>query len=136
MSDTKKCKHCQTDIPKKAKVCPNCRKKQNNPIITIAGILLLAFAFVGIAGGAEVTEPDETTNPPYITMEEYESIKPGMSYEEVVEIIGSEGTASSEVSIADTNSKLYIWYGNNGISNANVTFVNDEVIAKAQVGLD
>ena len=26
-NETKKCKHCQTEIPKKAKVCPNCHKK-------------------------------------------------------------------------------------------------------------
>ena len=28
MEETKKCKHCQSDIPKKAKVCPVCKKKQ------------------------------------------------------------------------------------------------------------
>lgn len=28
MSETKKCKYCQTEIDKKAKICPNCRKKQ------------------------------------------------------------------------------------------------------------
>ena len=26
-NETKICKHCQTEIPKKAKVCPQCRKK-------------------------------------------------------------------------------------------------------------
>ena len=26
--ETKKCKYCQSDIPKKAKVCPVCKKKQ------------------------------------------------------------------------------------------------------------
>ena len=26
--ETKVCKHCQSEIPAKAKVCPNCRKKQ------------------------------------------------------------------------------------------------------------
>lgn len=27
-SETKLCKYCQTEIPAKAKICPNCRKKQ------------------------------------------------------------------------------------------------------------
>lgn len=26
--ETKVCKYCKSEIPKKAKVCPNCRKKQ------------------------------------------------------------------------------------------------------------
>ena len=27
-SETKLCKYCQTEIPAKAKICPNCKKKQ------------------------------------------------------------------------------------------------------------
>lgn len=31
-NEVKKCKHCQSDIPKKAKICPNCRKKQGGKL--------------------------------------------------------------------------------------------------------
>ena len=32
MSDTKKCKHCKSDIDKKAKICPVCKKKQGGAL--------------------------------------------------------------------------------------------------------
>ena len=55
--ETKVCKHCQTEIPKKAKVCPNCRKKQNGIGIWIVvfGLLLL---IIGVASGGTNNEPD------------------------------------------------------------------------------
>lgn len=45
-NQTKKCKHCQSDIPKKAKVCPNCRKKQGGIMkwIIIAVVAVLLFS--------------------------------------------------------------------------------------------
>lgn len=48
-NETKLCKYCKTEIPKKAKVCPNCRKKQGGKlkwiVILIVVILLLAMLF-------------------------------------------------------------------------------------------
>lgn len=49
--DAKKCKHCQTDIPKKAKVCPICRRKQGGILKWII-IAIVVIIFLGcIAGG-------------------------------------------------------------------------------------
>ena len=43
----KKCKYCQSEIDSKAKICPNCHKKQTHSILRILiGIILI---FVGIA---------------------------------------------------------------------------------------
>lgn len=51
--ETKLCKHCQTEIPKKAKVCPNCRKKQSGKLKWIL-IVLAAIVIIGaIAGGGD-----------------------------------------------------------------------------------
>ena len=44
----KKCKHCQTEIDSKAKICPNCRKKQGMPIWLI---VILVFVGIGIISG-------------------------------------------------------------------------------------
>lgn len=50
-NETKLCKHCQTEIPKKAKVCPNCRKKQSGKLKWII-IAVVVLAIIGsMAGG-------------------------------------------------------------------------------------
>ena len=50
-NETKLCKHCKSEIPKAAKVCPNCRKKQGGfgkwIVIGIVVIILLAVVFGG-----------------------------------------------------------------------------------------
>lgn len=49
---TKKCKYCQTDIPKKARVCPNCKKKQKgNGCLTAFIILMVFFGLCGVFSG-------------------------------------------------------------------------------------
>lgn len=51
-NETKVCKHCQTEISKKAKVCPNCRKKQGGigKWIVIVGVV---FLLIGLMGGSD-----------------------------------------------------------------------------------
>ena len=50
-NETKLCKHCKTPMPKDAKVCPNCRKKQGGVgkwiIIGVIVVILLAALFGG-----------------------------------------------------------------------------------------
>lgn len=50
-NETKLCKHCKSEIPKAAKVCPNCKKKQGGfgkwIVIGIVVIVLLAAVFGG-----------------------------------------------------------------------------------------
>lgn len=45
--ETKKCKHCQSDIPKKAKVCPVCKKKQGSVLKWIL-VIVFALAIIGV----------------------------------------------------------------------------------------
>lgn len=64
VKDTKLCKHCQTEIPKKAKVCPNCRKKQGGigKILIIIGVVMFLIGIIG--GGSDDTEqPASDSNP-------------------------------------------------------------------------
>lgn len=51
----KPCKHCKTMIPKGAKVCPNCRKKQSRigKWIVIAIILIILLATLAGGGNGE-----------------------------------------------------------------------------------
>lgn len=148
MSETKKCKHCQTDIPKKAKVCPNCRRKQGG-IGKVIGIILIIFGLIGILGSGSdsseagntndnsvssvSTQKEETVSTKKLTADKYNSIDFGMTYEEVVGIIGEEGENISEVAVADIVTTIYQW--DEGLTNCNVTIQNDSVTGKAQFGI-
>ncbi len=68
-----------------------------------------------------------------INYENFLKINMGAKYDEVVAILG-EGKELSSSEIGGIKSKMYTWNGS-GISNVNVTIQNDEVTAKAQVGL-
>ena len=49
---TKLCKHCKTEIPYDAKVCPQCRKKQKGGKLKwILLIIVLLFVIVALFGG-------------------------------------------------------------------------------------
>lgn len=50
-NETKVCKHCKTEIPKGAKVCPNCRKKQGGIIKWIIFAFLLLVVIAAATGG-------------------------------------------------------------------------------------
>ena len=98
--ETKLCKHCQTEIPKKAKVCPNCRKKQGGIGKWIIIAIVVLFLFSLFSGGDSekngtnsdgtvknefsVGETVETSNLKisFISAEEYESDSEFMQPEE------------------------------------------------------
>lgn len=55
---TKKCRECQTDIPKKARRCPNCRAKQG---IGVGGALV-AIIFIGITTSVVMSSLEDASN--------------------------------------------------------------------------
>ena len=61
-NETKVCKHCQTEIPKKAKVCPNCRKKQGGILKWIVVVIVVIAVISSFAGGDDEKEADNKTN--------------------------------------------------------------------------
>lgn len=52
-NETKLCKHCKTEIPAGAKVCPNCRKKQGGAGKWIAIVILAVVIFAAVSGGGD-----------------------------------------------------------------------------------
>ena len=85
------------------------------------------------------TSADVINSEASISLEEFNKIETGMTYEEVRDIIGGEGTLSSSVDMGigdEYKTELYQWTGDGTIgANANVTFQNGKVISKAQIGL-
>ena len=63
---TKICKHCATEIPYNAKVCPKCRKKQKKgcllPIIIVLGILTVLLIVIGKMGGGSDSSSSSTSS--------------------------------------------------------------------------
>lgn len=69
-----------------------------------------------------------------ISKDKFDKVKIGMSYDEVVKIIGSEGNETSSTRIGKTELKSYKWSGE-GNSAIYGTFRNGELSSKRQFGL-
>jgi len=106
-------------------------------------VVLCLLAIVLFGCSAEVD--DALDGDPYpnddkvsISLAEFEKIQNGMTYEEVVEIIGGECTMSAET--GEKNSQFYtVSYGCNGDgttgANAQLMFQGGKLSMKAQFGL-
>ena len=70
-----------------------------------------------------------------ISMAQYNQIQPGMSYSEVVSILGREGEEMSSNEVGGYRTVMYVWENRFG-ANMNAMFQNDEMVQKAQFGLD
>lgn len=60
-NETKLCKHCKSEMPKDAKVCPNCRKKQGGigKWIVVAVVVIVLIAAVSGGGGDKDKNPQK-----------------------------------------------------------------------------
>ena len=109
-------------------------------IFSILLIVVLTFSLVACDGAVSTSEegaPEVEKNAPEISKAEFDSIETGMTYEEVVTIIGGEGELSSQVEIAGIDTKMYMWQGEGSFgANANATFQNNKLTSKAQFGLE
>lgn len=86
-------------------------------------------------------EAKEEENDPGISKEEFDKIQAGMTYEEVVEIIGGEGELNSESGTKGDQyyTAMYTWNGESGFgANANATFQGNpaKLQNKSQFGLE
>ena len=79
-------------------------------------------------------------NPPTISLEEFEQIQTGMSYQEVFDLVGSRGDLLSEADLGlgdEYYTAIYSWDGEGSLgANASVTFQGGYVTSKAQAGLE
>jgi len=67
---TKICKHCQTEISAKAKICPQCRKKQGMGLIPKIFIGIFVLAIIGAVAGGGESDTSLKTNESVAAVEE------------------------------------------------------------------
>lgn len=70
-----------------------------------------------------------------LTLNGYNQLQTGMSYGDVVRILGTEGTEISRNEFAETVTVMYQWESRFGGANMNAMFQDDQLVQKAQFGL-
>lgn len=72
VKETKLCKYCQTEIPKKAKICPNCKKKQGGKLkwIAVAIVIIMLGSCISNSEDSANDFEYDLENAQYITEDE------------------------------------------------------------------
>ena len=142
------CKECGNEVSSKG-VCQKCGRDQRSffakhKVITFILIVIILGVVIGATGGKSnqnqsiISSSTQENEVEKITIAKFENIQTVMTYQDVVDIIGEEGTTLSESNIGNDekyHTIIYSWKAKNGIANANVTFQGGKVVSKAQVGL-
>lgn len=97
---TKVCKHCQTEIPKKAKVCPQCRKKQGG-IMKWLLLVLVAIGLIGALAGGDSEEATTSDNTNVVTENQQTEIETDVPEEDVIEYTAV--TVSEMMDVLESN---------------------------------
>lgn len=84
---------------------------------------LLAVALLPGCGGT-----------PVVTLSEFQQIQPGMTYDQVAQIVGDPGSQFQSQEMMGIKSDTYMWE-NGGGPNMVCMFQNGKLINKTQVGL-
>jgi len=127
-----------------ALVCGLIAFKQGRKGLGGIGVLLAAIGLVGIIYVSQEINrvlkdpfaPNSlgASEPPVVTLADYEQILEGMTYEQVRTIIGASGEELSRSDLGGYMTVMYSWSNGNG-SNMSVMFQNGALLNKAQFGL-
>lgn len=127
-----------------ALVCGLIAFKQGQKGLGAIGVVLAVIGLVGIIYVSQeidriVKDPFAPSSlrgsdPPVVTLAEYEQIREGMTYEQVRTVIGTPGEELSRSDLAGYTTVMYSWSNPNG-SNMNAMFQNGRLVNKAQFGL-
>jgi len=89
------------------------------------------FYGLGSIGSSSNATPTPSTE---ITLAKYNRLTDGMSYSQVVAILGKNGVQIGSNNIAGFKTVMYQW-DDGYLGNMNVTLQNDKLVSKAQFGL-
>jgi Domain of Unknown Function with PDB structure (DUF3862) len=118
---------------------------KQNPVLPLLGMVLL-MTVVGCSPPTENTNkspgsantlkmPSASSNSAGVTMANYDRLKTGIKYVEVVKALGKEGTEMSSSEISGIKTIMYKWDGEGFGANMNVMIQNNKLVSKAQFGL-
>lgn len=146
------CRFCHRDVPLGVTVPPPPRTQGFSTgfkaVLATVGVfvaLVVVAAFVSAdapSSAARTEMSTGTTASPVgagrksgLSKANYLRISEGMTYREVVAILGEPGEEMSRADIAGISTVMYGWKRWNG-ANMNAMFQNDALVTKAQFGLD
>lgn len=139
-----KCRVCGGEVANNAIICPHCGAKrgltsrEQGTIVAIIIIVVLFAAILIIRPFRLTTSTNTNTYQQEILIDysTFTQIRNGMTYKQVEKLIGKEGTLLSSYGEGEYNTFIMQWSGYGSIgANATVTFQNNKVISKAQLGL-
>lgn len=116
-------------------------------VVVVGGFFVACGVLVGGLSGINTNTPKSTTMPSSpssstpapaskkITLAQYNQIKDGMKYAEVVAILGSEGKPVSENKIGSYKTEAFSWDAGT-FASVSVILQNNKVMSKSQFGLE
>ena len=106
------------------------RAQQNRKaILALGGLILCSALLIAMLVGAG------STGKKY-NMAKFEQLHNGMSYTEVVDVLGAEGEAANDDGSSQEAPASYVWTNRNGSGITAVFDENDTLVAVYQDGLD
>lgn len=104
MSKTKICKHCRTEIDSKAKVCPNCKRKQGG-IVKYIVIGIIALIVIGaVAGGKDEKDEPKKVGNASANGEKSEVTKEKKDFYSAGEVVSLKDIETTLVNVTEYNS--------------------------------
>jgi hypothetical protein len=114
------------------------------PVLAVIAAALILFLPGGVLNKAADSDPASNTSittpegKPAITVEKFNQVQKGMTYEEVKTLLGADGEKVVNEGAQSTDSEYlttYRWYGQNDGSVAVMSFLDGKLAAKTQIGL-
>ena len=157
------CQSCGGPLAQAVATKPGSLNKKVLIIVGALAVVFIAFIIIGVIAGRSRPQvipitaqapppppprpapPAPAKAPPAppapaqesgVTLANYNRLKEGMSYNQVVAILGSEGKELSSSSLGGYKMVMYQWNAVNGRgANMNAVFQNGKLFSKAQAGL-
>ena len=132
--DLKECPQCFSMIDKRAKICPNCRKRQPTSVWSTLLLIVLLIVLASMVSGAYRQKIEENK----VTYENYLKVADGMTYAQVCDILGEKSKFgySMNMTIGDIEclTNYYYWYAPTG-AYCLIAFQDDKVVLASEVNL-